>query len=72
MNVFSHTCELVPATGSFKCHNCTANTGGDKCDECQNNYYGVPSDPNVSIVAYLFVTLFDPQVSLSLHVHIAL
>ena len=46
VNVFAHTCSLGPA-GTPVCHNCTEGHGGDQCDVCVDQWYGVPADPQV-------------------------
>ena len=54
-NVFATICELQGGTGNYKCINCTEGHQGDHCEECAQDFYGVPSDPTVrnTIVSYL-------------------
>ena len=48
INVFASTCELLPG-GRHRCLNCSPGHGGDECDYCLDQWYGVPTDPQVSL-----------------------
>ena len=54
-NVFATICELQGGTGNYKCINCTEGHQGDHCEECAQDFYGVPSDATVMPLYHICV-----------------